>query len=192
MRAKRKLDEIALLTRPKIAIVHGGKERSVEIPAKYQGDVVVIRPGDQLVVDGPILSGTVEIDESPLTGEADPAKSQCVRRSCQPASVLATAMYEAIDIVNCSESYAYQTAETAARSRLRRRRSSTMRLLDSHTVAARHLSAYAALFASESSGIPFLRNVQVALMGLIPRSVCFLLQLFLTRLALSVFLTKAG
>jgi cation-transporting ATPase E len=36
-----------------------------------RGDVVRVRPGDQLVVDGPLLQGAVEVDESLLTGEAD-------------------------------------------------------------------------------------------------------------------------
>ena len=38
-----------------------------------RGDVVRVRPGDQIVVDGPVVDGAVEVDESLLTGEADAA-----------------------------------------------------------------------------------------------------------------------
>lgn len=71
-RAKRKLDEIALLTRPRVIVVRDGKEREVTPDAVVLGDVLVLAPGDQFVVDGELLTDApVEVDESPLTGESD-------------------------------------------------------------------------------------------------------------------------
>jgi cation-transporting ATPase E len=41
--------------------------------AVVRGDMLRLRPGDQIVVDGPLLDGSrVEADESLLTGESDP------------------------------------------------------------------------------------------------------------------------
>jgi cation-transporting ATPase E len=71
VRAKRKLDEIALLTRPKVTIRREGAEKSVDPSELVRGDVLVVETGDQLVVDGPLLEGRLEMDESPLTGESD-------------------------------------------------------------------------------------------------------------------------
>jgi cation-transporting ATPase E len=71
-RAKRKLDQIALLTRPKATVVRDGEEESVDPGEIVLGDVLVARPGDQIVVDGDVIGdGRMEVDESLLTGESE-------------------------------------------------------------------------------------------------------------------------
>jgi len=71
-RAKQKLDRIALLTRPKAVVIREGQERQVDPAELVLGDILLARPGDQLVVDGQVVgSGTMEVDESLLTGESD-------------------------------------------------------------------------------------------------------------------------
>ena len=71
-RAKWKLDRLALLTRPKATVIRGGQERTVDPSEIVLGDVLVIRPGDQIVVDGEIVGdGRAEVDESLLTGESE-------------------------------------------------------------------------------------------------------------------------
>src|SRR6516162_3952295 len=56
VRAKRTLDQISLLTRPKTTVIRAGKEQPLDPSDIVMGDVLVVRPGDQIVVDGPILS----------------------------------------------------------------------------------------------------------------------------------------
>lgn len=76
-RAKRKLEQIALLTRPKATVVRSGQEKSVDPGEIVLGDVLVIRPGDQIVVDGQVIGdGRVEVDESLLTGESEHVPKQ--------------------------------------------------------------------------------------------------------------------
>ena len=73
-RAKRTLDQIALLTRPKATLIREGQERSADPSEIVLGDVLLIRPGDQIVVDGQIIGpqgGRADVDESLLTGESD-------------------------------------------------------------------------------------------------------------------------
>src|SRR4030042_5361092 len=71
-RAKRKLDPLALLTRPKAAVIREGQERPIEPSEVVLGDVLVARPGDQVVVDGEIIGeGRVEGGEALLTGESE-------------------------------------------------------------------------------------------------------------------------
>ncbi len=78
VRAKQKLDRIALLTRPKATVIREGQQKAVDPSEVVLGDLLVAEAGDQIVVDGQVLSDDrCEMDESLLTGEADPvAKRQ--------------------------------------------------------------------------------------------------------------------
>ena len=72
VRAKRKLDEIALLTRPTAKVIRDGHEQDVDPAEIVRGDLLMVGPGDQIVVDGTVGGGgTMEVDESQLTGESD-------------------------------------------------------------------------------------------------------------------------
>lgn len=59
---------------PKVATVMKGSEESV-VPLRsiVKGDLVIIRPGERVPVDGEVVEGTSSIDESMLTGESMPA-----------------------------------------------------------------------------------------------------------------------
>ena len=58
---------------PKTArVVRDGKETSIAIDDVRVGDIIAIRPGEQLPVDGIVISGTSTVDESMITGEAMP------------------------------------------------------------------------------------------------------------------------
>jgi cation-transporting ATPase E len=72
IRAKKKLDKIALVTRPKAAVMREGQERVIDPNEIVLGDILVVRPGDQIVVDGAVVGdGQMKVDESLLTGESD-------------------------------------------------------------------------------------------------------------------------
>jgi cation-transporting P-type ATPase E len=74
IRAKRQLDRLQLLARGTVVVLRDGRETDVPPEAVVRGDVIRLRPGDQVVVDGPVVDGTVEVDESLLTGEQDPQR----------------------------------------------------------------------------------------------------------------------
>jgi cation-transporting ATPase E len=77
VRAKRSLDRIALLTRPHATVIRDGQEQALDPGELVQGDLLVLRTGDQVVADGPVIGeGHVEVDESLLTGESDPVTKQ--------------------------------------------------------------------------------------------------------------------
>lgn len=60
---------------PKTAtIVRDGRELTVPIEEVIKGDIVIVKPGEKLPVDGEVIEGTTSIDESMLTGESIPVE----------------------------------------------------------------------------------------------------------------------
>ncbi|MCC5890458.1 MAG: copper-translocating P-type ATPase [Alkalibacterium sp.] len=60
---------------PKTArIVHNGKEEEVAIEEVAPGDIVRVRPGEKMPVDGVIIKGRTAVDEAMLTGESMPVE----------------------------------------------------------------------------------------------------------------------
>ncbi|GJG87468.1 copper-translocating P-type ATPase [Gemmatimonadetes bacterium T265] len=55
-------------------VVRAGAEVDVAVEAVVPGDVVVVRPGEKIPVDGRVLAGTSAVDESMLTGESLPVE----------------------------------------------------------------------------------------------------------------------
>jgi Cu+-exporting ATPase len=58
---------------PKTArVLRGGGERDIPINEVLVGDIVVVRPGEKIPVDGEVLEGRSAVDESMITGESLP------------------------------------------------------------------------------------------------------------------------
>jgi cation-transporting P-type ATPase E len=73
LRAKRTLDRLGVVAAPKVAVVRDGTLHEVATTKVVLGDLVEVQAGDQIVVDGTVVSSDgFEVDESLLTGEADP------------------------------------------------------------------------------------------------------------------------
>lgn len=59
----------------KIAIIEvDGQEKEVEIDKVRVGDIVIVKPGQKIPVDGSVIFGSTSIDESMLTGESIPVE----------------------------------------------------------------------------------------------------------------------
>lgn len=57
-------------------VIRGGKEIDVLIQQVRVGDVVLVRPGEKIPVDGEVITGDSTVDESMVTGESLPVKKQ--------------------------------------------------------------------------------------------------------------------
>src|SRR4051794_33012954 len=70
-RAKQTLDRLSILTRPTATIMRDGTAKVADQHDVVLGDALVVKLGDQLMLDGRVLDGAMEVDESLLTGEPD-------------------------------------------------------------------------------------------------------------------------
>lgn len=62
---------------PKTAVVErGGREEEIPVEQVQAGDIVVVRPGNSIPVDGFIIEGSTSIDEAAITGESIPVHKQ--------------------------------------------------------------------------------------------------------------------
>ncbi|MET9251792.1 HAD-IC family P-type ATPase [Nonomuraea sp. NPDC003709] len=77
LRAKRTLDKLAVINEAPVRVRRDGEERLVQPRQVVLGDLILLGPGDRLLVDGEVIeSDGLEVDESLLTGEADPVHKQ--------------------------------------------------------------------------------------------------------------------
>ncbi len=80
LRARRRtgaaIRELLSLAPPTAWIVRDGQERKIPLEEVRQGDILRIRPGEKIAVDGKITDGKSTVDESMITGEPMPVEKQ--------------------------------------------------------------------------------------------------------------------
>jgi Cu2+-exporting ATPase len=64
------------LAPPMATVLRDGREVALPTAEVLVGDTVLIRPGDKIPVDGMVLEGESQVDESMLTGESMPVKKE--------------------------------------------------------------------------------------------------------------------
>ena len=73
VRAKKELEKLTILNAPKAIVVRDGKTHEIEVTGIVAGEVLDLAAGQEIVVDGDVLTETgLEVDESLLTGESLP------------------------------------------------------------------------------------------------------------------------
>ena len=113
MRAKRKLDRISLLVRPKVTVVRDGGEMEIDQAEIVVDDLIVIRAGEQALVDGIADRCTsVEMDESLLTGESSTVRKHEGDKVYSGSVCVTGEMYYTVTAVG-NDAYASQMLKSA-------------------------------------------------------------------------------
>ena len=71
VRAKKTIDKLAILTESKTVVLREGKKWNISTEKLVIDDLIFLKTGDQVPADVKILEGSVEVNESLLTGESD-------------------------------------------------------------------------------------------------------------------------
>ena len=65
---------LARLAPDEVLVKRGASEQLVPIDAVAVGEVVVVKPGGRVALDGEVVEGHTAVDESPVTGESTPVE----------------------------------------------------------------------------------------------------------------------
>ncbi|MGI9124630.1 MAG: HAD-IC family P-type ATPase, partial [Mycobacterium sp.] len=115
LRAKKTLDDLAIIGQAKPTVRRQSGTKDLPPNQVVLDDVIELGPGDQIVVDGELLeAATLEVDESLLTGEADPISKHVGDPVMSGSFVVAGAgAYRATKVGR--EAYAARLAEEASK-----------------------------------------------------------------------------
>ncbi|MEV0115660.1 cation-translocating P-type ATPase [Streptomyces sp. NPDC050844] len=115
LRAKKTLDGLAVIGEAKPTVRRDGVAAEISTSQIVLGDLVELGPGDKIVVDGEAVeTDSLEVDESLLTGEADPVIKKPGDRMMSGSFVVAGGgAFTATKVGR--EAYAAQLAEEASR-----------------------------------------------------------------------------
>ncbi len=73
-RTRRAIKALVALVPAEATLVRNGREAVVPVAEVNVGEVVIVRPGDRVPVDGIVLTGHSAVDQSPITGESIPVE----------------------------------------------------------------------------------------------------------------------
>ena len=192
LRAKKTLDELAIVgqARPTVRRVSGTAARPPN--EVVLDDVIEIGPGDQIVVDGEVIeAANLEVDESLLTGEADPIDKSVGDPVMSGSFVVAgTGAYRATKVGR--EAYAAKLAEEASKftlvhSELRSGINTILRFITYLLWPAGLLTIYTQLFTSDLGWRESVLRMVGALVPMVPEGL-----VLMTSLAFAVGVIRLG
>ncbi len=190
LRSRAALTKLTLLSEARVKVVRDGRLGTLPARKLVREDIVELSAGDQVPADGPVLAGSVQVNEALLTGEADAITKEKGDQLLSGSFVVSGKCRARMDKVG-AESYASRIAKKA-REGGQIARSGMMISLDKliRFIGFALIPIGTALFANEYfvMGSPFsvaVPSVVAALIGMIPEGLYLL-----TSVALAVSVTR--
>ncbi|MCB0926517.1 MAG: HAD-IC family P-type ATPase [Mycolicibacterium insubricum] len=174
LRAKRTLDRLAIVGQARPTVRRAEGTAALAPDQVVLDDIIEIGPGDQIVVDGEIIeANNLEIDESLLTGEADPIDKTIGAAVLSGSfAVAGTGAYRATKVGG--DAYAAKLADEASKftlvkSELRNGINQILRLVTYLLWPVGILTIYTQLFVNNPTFGPSLRHALYELITLAPQ-----------------------
>lgn len=109
LKAKKLVDELSVLNRPTVQVIRNGKEKKVGMEAVVKDDLTILTSGKQICNDSVVVDGTLEVNESLLTGESDAVLKEKGSKLYSGSSVISGKAYARVIHVG-NENYATKLA----------------------------------------------------------------------------------
>ena len=192
LRAKQTLDKLAIVGQAK-PLVRRRSGTAARMPNEVVlDDVIELGPGDQIVVDGDLIEETnLEVDESLLTGEADPIDKDVGDKIMSGSFVVAgSGAYRATRVGR--EAYAAKLAEEASKftlvkSELRSGINKILQFITYLLVPAGLLIIYTQLFTTDAGWRESVLRMVGALVPMVPEGL-----VLMTSIAFAVGVVRLG
>lgn len=192
IRAKQTLDKLAIVGQAKPTVRRESGTRAVLPSEVVLDDIIELGPGDQIVVDGEVIEeSNLEVDESLLTGEADPIAKDAGDTVMSGSFVVAgSGAYRATKVGH--EAYAAKLAEEASKftlvkSELRNGINKILQFITYLLVPAGLLTIYTQLFTTRADWHDAVLRMVGALVPMVPEGL-----VLMTSLAFAVGVVRLG
>ncbi|MFB7724237.1 HAD-IC family P-type ATPase [Nocardia sp. NPDC056100] len=192
LRAKKTLDELAIVGQAQPMVRREGKATAVAPQEIVLDDIIELGPGDQIVVDGEVIeSELLEVDESLLTGEADPIDKTVAAPVMSGSFVVSgSGAYRATKVGK--DAYAAKLADEASKftlvkSELRNGIDTILKVITYLLIPAGLLSIYNQLVSSKESWRPAVNGMVAALVPMVPEGL-----VLMTSIAFAVGVVRLG
>jgi len=192
LRAKQTLDKLAIVGQAKPLVRRQSGTLPLAPSEVVLDDVIELGPGDQIVVDGVILEeSNLEVDESLLTGEADPIAKDAGDQVMSGSFVVAgSGAYRATKVGR--EAYAAKLAEEASKftlvkSELRSGINKILQFITYLLVPAGALIIYTQLFTTDAGWQESVLRMVGALVPMVPEGL-----VLMTSIAFAVGVIRLG
>lgn len=192
LRAKKTLDNLAVVGEARPRVRRDGAVSEIHRREVVQDDLIELGQGDQLIVDGEVVeAASLEVDESLLTGEADPVVKHPGDEVLSGSFVVAgSGAYTATKVGG--EAYAARLVEEASRftlvnSELRKGIDKILGVVSWLLVPVGLLTIYTQLFSVESSLKNAILGMVAALVPMVPEGL-----VLMTSIAFAVGVVRLG
>ncbi|MGV0804157.1 HAD-IC family P-type ATPase [Mycolicibacterium setense] len=192
IRAKQTLDKLAIVGQARPTVRRAAGSREVVPSEVVLDDIIELGPGDQIVVDGEVIEeSNLEVDESLLTGEADPIAKDVGDAVMSGSFVVAgSGAYRATKVGR--EAYAAKLAAEAAKftlvkSELRNGINKILQFITYLLVPAGLLTIYTQLFTTDADWQDAVLRMVGALVPMVPEGL-----VLMTSIAFAVGVVRLG
>lgn len=104
LRAKKTLDKMNMLNAPHSIVVRDGAQQQIQSEELVKDDIIILSAGNQICADATVLSGSISVNESLLTGESDEINKRSGDKLMSGSFVVSGQCYAKLDKVG-NESY---------------------------------------------------------------------------------------